>query len=304
MIKQYERGDVVWIDLESPTPEEIEEVSEKYALHPLVSRELSSPSERQKIDLYEDYMYFVLHFPAVGHNHGSHSTEEIDVVLGKDFLITTHYEPHDVIREFAGVFEVESLIKKGRHDLHAGFVFYALMQRLYSSLEEQLDRIDDQLEEAKAAVFHHKERAMVERIANINKNLLDFRIALKSHGSIWNSFEKAGAIFFDKKFAYYLSAISGWYQKISTMLDGSREILTDLRQTNDSLLSTRMNETMIHLTMMAFVVFPLNLISGIFSMNTVHHPIVGAPNDFAKILGIMAITTLFFFTFFKHRKWL
>lgn len=304
MIQTYERNGVTWVDLESPTQEEIEEVGEKYALHPLVTRELATPSARQKVDLYENYMYLVLHFPAVAHNHGSHAAEEIDFVLGKDFIITTHYEPSDVIRQFAGAFEVDSLIRKGKHDLHAGFIFFALIQRFYASLEDQLETIDALLNEAKRSVFHHQERAMVERIASINKKLLDFRLAIKSHRPIWESFEKAGALFFDKKFAYYLTAISGGYSKVASMLEGSREILNDLRQTNDSLLSTRMNETMVHLTMMAFVVFPLNLISGIFSMNTEHHPIVGTPYDFVKIILIMVGTTIFFFAFFKYKRWL
>ena len=70
------------------------------------------------------------------------------------------------------------------------------------------------------------------------------------------------------------------------------------------MLSSKENEVMKTLTIMAFVTFPLSLIATIFGMNTVNMPIIGGDYDFWIVIGIMAIFTFAFFVFFKKNKWL
>jgi Mg2+ and Co2+ transporter CorA len=55
---------------------------------------------------------------------------------------------------------------------------------------------------------------------------------------------------------------------------------------------------------MAFVTFPLSLFASIFGMNTKTLPLAGFEGDFWIILGIMVAATIFFFAFFKHKRWL
>lgn len=302
MTTTYEREGLTWIDLESPEKAELDAIAQKYNLHPLVVEELAQRSDRPKVDLYDQAMYLILHFPTL--RHESYSSEEIDFVIGKDFLITVHYQPVDALREVAGIFEINAVLQKNKNAGHAGFLFFTIIQKLYHSLEERMESVSHDLETAKNRIFRGEERAMVERLSSLNRTLLDFRISLKSHGNIWNSFENVGGEFFDKKFSYYMAAITGEYTKTWNMLEGNKEILSDLRETNDSLLTTKMNETMVHLTMMAFVVFPLTLIAAIFAMRTEDIPLIGTEGDFMKVIAIMAIVTVFIFVFFKYRKWL
>jgi len=58
------------------------------------------------------------------------------------------------------------------------------------------------------------------------------------------------------------------------------------------------------LTIMAFVTFPLTLISSVFGMNTTYLPIVGVHGDFWIILGFMCTLAIVFFSYFKYKKWL
>ena len=67
MIERKQYKGITWIDIESPTAEEIEEVSKQFKLHPLISTELGQPSARPKIDPYHDYIYTILHFPIYQH---------------------------------------------------------------------------------------------------------------------------------------------------------------------------------------------------------------------------------------------
>ena len=77
-----------------------------------------------------------------------------------------------------------------------------------------------------------------------------------------------------------------------------------LRETNNSLLTTKQNEVMKVFTIMAFVIFPLSLVAGIFGMNTAYIPIVGLPGDFWMVMGIMVVLGVLFLSFFMYKKWL
>ena len=57
-------------------------------------------------------------------------------------------------------------------------------------------------------------------------------------------------------------------------------------------------------TIMAFLTFPLSLLSSIFGMNTQAMPITGQPYDFWIIVGAMAILVVIALSYFRFKKWL
>jgi magnesium transporter len=80
--------------------------------------------------------------------------------------------------------------------------------------------------------------------------------------------------------------------------------LLELRETNNSLLSTKQNETMKTLTVLTFLFLPLSFVAGLFGMNTMNNPIVGNQFDFWIILAIMAFLGMVSLLYFKRKDWL
>ncbi|MBI5005460.1 MAG: magnesium transporter CorA family protein [Candidatus Lloydbacteria bacterium] len=305
MITKYAHKKLTWIDVENPNPEEVRSLADEYHINPLVANELLSPTLRPKVELHHNLIYLILHFPAFARTPGQHNADqEIDFIIGKNFLITTHYKRIDTLYEFSKAFEVNSILDKSNLGDHAGFLFFYLIRQLYKFLEEELDSVTTDLKDIEARIFQGEEKQMVFEISKVNRNLLNFRQATRPHQEVLASFEVAGKKFFGEDFSYYLHAISGEYYKISNILEGNRETLLGLRDTNDALLTTKTNEVMKTLTVMAFVTFALMLISSIFGMNTKILPIVGMPNDFWVIIIGIALATVSMFIFFKHKRWI
>lgn len=295
---------MTWIDLDSPTRDEVREVMEKYGIHPLAANELLTPTLRPQVDFYNDHIYLILHFPAVTHTHGDSPSQEIDFILGKDFIITTHYEHVDPLHEFSKAFEVNSILDKADMGDHAGYLFFYIIRDLYKHLVIELDTIDDRLEDIEDSIFKGEEAKMVREISHVNRDLLNIRQAIRPHKGMLDSFTVAGKAMFGESFAYHLQTILGDYYKVFTLLEGHKETLVDLRETNDSLLTTKTNEIMKNLTIVAFITFPLTLIAGTFGMNSVNMPIIGSDYDFWQIIGIMILSMSTMFIYFKHKKWI
>lgn len=307
MIRKIAHQGVTWIDVTSPTKDELSSLAKEFDLHPLLSTELGAPSVRSKVDVYEDYIYLILHFPNCEACYGvtpSADPKEIDFIVGKNFLITTHYEPVEALDEFAQIMEAGPNSYRAAGKTHAGHLLFAIARRLYQSLEEGLLYLNGNLKSVEKKVFAGHEKEMVKILADINHSLLDFHWSLKNHQEILTSFEMAGKEFFGPSFTYYLRAMLGEYEKIWNMLQSNREAFTDLRQINESLLTIKTNEIMKFFTVMAFVTLPLTVLTQMFGMNSDYLPIVGHPQGFWIILILMGISVATIFIFFRLKKWL
>ena len=132
MTKEHKYKKLTWIDLDNPTQDEVKDLAIKYDIDALTANELLTPTIRPRVDYHDNYIYLILHFPN-GHNDKSgfkKRIEEVDFVIGKDFIITTHYTSIDALLEFSKVFEVESILDKSNMTDHAGFVFFYMIQNL------------------------------------------------------------------------------------------------------------------------------------------------------------------------------
>lgn len=306
MITKQKFKDITWIDLEDPTQDEVRSLVDDYGIDPLMADELLSPTLRPKVDTYPDWIYLILHFPISykSSSIGEHIDQEVDFVIGKDILITVRYRSIDAFNEFAKIFETQSILDRGDIDKHPGYLFFYMLRYLYRNLSDQVDDIKKMLIDAEDHIFRGKEKKMVFQLSVINRVILAFREATLSHREVLLSFEEAARKFFPEDFSHYVRSITGEYYKVQNMLNSNKEYLNELKDTNNSILSTKQNETMKTLTILAFITFPLTLFAGIFGMNTVDMPIVGENNDFWIIIAAMSILTIFMFILFKLKKWL
>ncbi|HMP67169.1 MAG TPA: CorA family divalent cation transporter [Candidatus Paceibacterota bacterium] len=306
MISEYKHKNIVWIDLENPTQEEALQMVERFGIDPLVANELILPTLRPKVDYYKDYIYLILNFPAHHKGfdrHNSESIQEIDFIIGKKFIITTRYSNVDAFLEFSKAFEVQSILNKSNMSDNAGYIFFYMTQYLYKSMMNRLANIQDLLHDIENKIFSGHEKTMVIEISKLNRRILNYKESISLHKEILESFEVASRRFFGEEFDYYAHSIIGEYYKVRGELASTKEYLEELRNTNDSLLSTKQNEIMKILTVTNFIFLPLALIAGIFNMNA-DLPIVGSRYDFEIIITIMLAISIGMYIYFRRKKWL
>jgi magnesium transporter len=303
MISKYTYKGLTWVDLESPTEEELRHVQEEYSIPVTVGEEMRHESAQSKVDLYPGFIYLALHFPQISHSRDTVLDQEIDFVVGTDFVITTHYEFIESLHEFSKAFEVNVLLNKDMDINHAGFLFYHLIKNLYLHSRSELHQTNSLLKDTEDKIFEGKEGHMVEKISKINRTLLDFRQSLRFHKQVLSSFEISAKKLYGESFGFYASSIVNEYNKTQAVLDSHKEILDDLRNTNDSLLANKTTETMKILTIMTFLISPITAISNIFVINS---SFLGNqdPRSYYMVLGVMLFTSLVAFIYIKTKKWL
>jgi magnesium transporter len=109
---------------------------------------------------------------------------------------------------------------------------------------------------------------------------------------------------FGPEFAYYLRDLEGTEERVERTIENLQSSLVDLRETNNSLLSTKQNEIMKTLTVTAFVFLPLTFVGQLFGMSFEYLPLLHNPNGFWIIVGVMTGLGCGIFLYFKYRGWL
>lgn len=305
MISRYAYKGLTWVDIESPNREEIAHIMEEFSLPQLVAEEMVNSTLRSKVDLYDNFLYVILHFPLINPKTGAPSEQEVDFVIGKQFIITIRYESIEPLHQFAKVFEVNSMLDRNSMVSHAGFIFMQMMKELYIRSLHELDITMHEIKKIENMIFKQEEADMVKKILMVSRKLLDFKQALRFHRDILHSYESASKKFFGEEYGYYADVITAEFNKVNSLLEGLRETLGELQRTNASLLTTRTNDIVKTLTILTFIMMPLSIISGIFMMNTTENLIfIKSFQDFYFVLGAMFLTSLVIFLYFRHRKWL
>lgn len=302
MLSTYKYQGVTWIDLETPTEDELLHIIEQYNIPEYLAKELVTETILSKVDTYENMVYLVLHFPRV-HNEKRMPDLEIDFILGKDFIITVHYEFSNALHDFTRNLELELMLDKNLPVKHAGHVFQAIINESYKQAKHKLDDLYQMLEAVKEQIYKGHEDRMVIELSEVNRKILDFRQALRFHDDIFKSLEKPTGKIFNEDYWVSIEFMRSELHKISSILDGHKELLLDLRETNDSLLSAKTNKTMRILTIMSFTTFPLTLVATIIAMVTDVH-IINTTEQFLYIALAILLVGVLIILHFRHKKWL
>lgn len=303
MVSRYSQRHLTWIDCASPTPAEVKDLMREFSIDPSLAEELLLPSFRPKVERRGACIYVILHFPLLHGTHGRHE-QEIDFIIGKDFLITTRYATVEPLHTFAKSFEADTVLGRDGAAVHGGHLFVSMARSLYRALGYECDTLERRLRDIEERVFAGEERNMVIRISHVGRLIHDFRQSLLSHGEMLSSLEPVAARFFGSEFSYYVHELEGAHKRTQGQLEHLRDSLVELRETNNSLLSTKQNEVMKTLTVLSFIFLPITFITGLFQMNTAHTPLIGTPYDFWIIVGSIVLVTLGCFVYFYRKDWL
>jgi magnesium transporter len=84
----------LWVDLESPTPEENEILKNVFDFHELAIEDcIEANIEEPKLDDYEDYLFIVIHSVVFKSDLLTFDIIELDMFFGKNFVVTYHKIP-------------------------------------------------------------------------------------------------------------------------------------------------------------------------------------------------------------------
>lgn len=303
MVKKYKYKKLTWIDVESPTNEEVRQLMGEYNIHPLAAEELLLPTTKACVETYGNHLYLALHFPAWKHTH-KEVMQEIDFIIGKDFVLTTRYDSIDALHKFSKVFEVNSILEKTDLGNHAICIFFRLIETLYNSLNHELEFMSDVLSEIEKKVFSGQEKQMVFKLSQVSRELIGFKHATNGHIEILNSFEYESTKLFGAKWENDNKDMISECRKIINSIEKHTESLKEIRETNNALLETKQSEIMLMFTSITIISSVVTIIASWFLIESKNTPFEGNPDKFWLVGLVMFIVAIVLAILMRKKKWL
>ena len=302
-VEVVEFGGLRWLNVERPRPIDRAWLEEHFDFHPLDYEDVLSRNQRPKIDEYDDYLFIVLYFPVFDKTVGRLNAAELDMFIGPDFLITlpnTPVPPVEYLFERCRSNEDvrEQLLSKG-----SGYLLYKIVDDSFDYCFPMLRKIGNKLERLEEDIFEGKAEEVVRDLSNSKQEIINFRKIIRPQRAVLRDLERTKQRYLAEDLEVYFDDIVDASERIWDMLENYKEVVEALEDTNESVLSHRVNEVLRVLTAISVVVLPLTFIASIWGMN-VHVPGEGESAPFWMIMGGMVVLLLGMVAYFRRRGFL
>ncbi len=296
-----------WVNIEGPEPLECAWLEEQFGFHALDLEDVMSRNQRPKIDEYPDYLFIVLHFPVFDRAVGRLNAGELDIFVGPDYLVTI---PNQPLQPVEYLFERCRQKEEFREQLFSngpGYLLYRIVDDSFDYCFPMLRKIGNKLDAVEDEIFSGRSEEVVRDISNVKQEIINFRKVIRPQRPVLRDLEGVKQRFLAARegeaLEIYFDDVVDAHERIWDMLENYKEVVEALEDTNESLISHRVNDILRFLTAISVIVLPLTLIASIWGMN-VGVPGQGDSEDFYVIVGAMVVLLVAMVAFFRRRGWL
>jgi magnesium transporter len=298
-----EAAGVRWLNLERPREADRDWLEREFGFHPLAIEDVASRNQRPKLDAYDDYLFIVLHFPVFDKSQDRLLTAEVDVFVGPDFLITL---PDQNLPPLSAMFERhrerdevrESVFSKG-----TGYLLYKIVDTCVDASFPMLRKMGAKLDQLEDDIFEGRSAKIVQDISNAKQEIINFRRVVRPMRAVLRDLERTKQRYIADDLDIYFDDITDAAERIWDVLENYKEVAEALEDSNESVLSHRLNASIRVLTAFSVALMPLTLIASIGGMNVDLPGEQGLLEFWAIILVMGAILTAILL-YFRRRGFL
>nr|WP_262914612.1 CorA family divalent cation transporter [Pontibacter vulgaris] len=287
----------IWLDVEDPTAEELQQVAEKYGLHSSSVKDCLEPHHLPKYEVINNIVFMITRvYDTSAHIDADtiqELTNKIAIFYTEGFIITIHRHPIELLLEIkqkhidAGMLKSTSelLVKIIKASLRT---FEAPAQRLAIEIDYYEEKIflHSSTAPLTKGLYHVKRKAGVSRrILRLTEVILDsINLTLPQNPDLQDMLDL--------------------HLHVSTLYDEILDSINNLINIYISLSSNKTNEVMRVLTIFSVFFMPLTFIAGIYGMNFDFMPELHTKYGYPFIMLLMAVVTASIYYWFRKKRWL
>jgi magnesium transporter len=264
-------GGFIWLDYYKPSKEELTVLVSILGIHPLSVEDCLDERQVPKIEHFPNNSFII--FNAFSYADKTLYIDEINLFIGKNFLITVSGHNSEGRRPFA---DIERVVSNDKGNAKSGpaFLMHIAIDYLVDQKFDACEALEDELQDAEDGVLDHPSTFNPTELLRLRKSLLNLRKSLYHEREILVKICRLDCPFVTEKAIFHYRDIYDHLSKFFELTDTYREIVTSLMELYTSLLNnlmTRMsndtNTSVKRLTLITTVFMPLTLLAGVGGMS-------------------------------------
>jgi len=295
----------LWLDFEATPPEEDEPVlREVFGFHRLAIEDALKQSHVPKLDDWEDYLYIVLHAVTFDHSgEGSVDTLELDVFLGKNYLVTHHDKQIEALeRIWSNIGHDQRYHKNGVDRL-----LYRLADEVVGSYMPVVEALDKAIDDAEDQVFNNPTPHTLEKIFSLKRDVLHLRRVIGPQREVLNRLARDDYAVVEVRTRVYFRDVYDHLVRMHDITETVRDLVSGALDTYLSVINNRMNDIMKTLTVITTLFMPITFLTGFFGMNFFvaipPYTFFTTAPVFVAVLLMVLLVPLAMFIWIRRRGW-
>jgi magnesium transporter len=304
-----DQAGLLWVDIQGPeehaTPVLQDWLCDHFHFHPLAVEDALREAHVPKVDDWGDYLYIVFHVARIVPVSEDLELQELDIFLGKNYLITYHTAPLPILDQDRQNIERDprDRLRHGADHLLIRFLELAIDQSLAA-----IEDLDEQVDAIQNAVMENASPKILKRIFRIKRSAIQLHKILSPQREVLNRLARDpfGAV--QSKHRVYFRDLYDHVVRIHDISESLRDLISGTLETYLSVVSNRTNDIMKTLTIVTVMFMPMSFVVGFFGMNFFGEAL--ALNwPFPKGLlfwgsfAIMAVSPCFIWFYARRKKW-
>lgn len=295
-----DKGLILWVDLDNPTEEEIKSILEGvFQFHPLAIEDCVAPSDLPKIEDYEEYLFMVTHAVDFSRQE-KFATTELDLFLGKDFLVTFH-TAH--LRSVAAL--IERLSKAATPGPRGpDRLVHTLLDLMVDNFAPVLDELRTELEEIEEHVLSQSSsKTFIQEILHARADFSKLRQIVRPQRDIIDRLARGDNKMIRATLVPYFRDLR---DNLSRFEDAAVAYHERLLMAFDIYLNKaafEANEGIKFLTALTAITIPVMVVGTWYGMNFSNMPELSSPYGYFVAVALVGVLTLLTFWYLKRKKW-
>jgi magnesium transporter len=298
------RGDPglhVWVDLDQPTPAEVTQVLEHvFSFHPLAIEDCVTVSQLPKIEDYGNYLFLVMHALAYS-GEGVFETHELNLFLGKEFMVTYHTVPLRAVQLFCDRVRANPNNGAKGPDRLAHTILDMVVDHYKQTVDDmglEVETLEDSMFEAKG-----EEDFMVSAF-RMRKDLGKLRAIIRPQAEIVTRLSRGEFKLIRAHLLPYFRDVADHLARYESQ---AASFSDQLFLVIDVFLNKAQNETnkiIKALTLITIVTTPVMVVGTWYGMNFRPIPELEGPWSYPTALAVMVLSTITLTLWCRRKGWL
>jgi magnesium transporter len=292
---------VAWINIDGlHCAEVIRAAGKHFAIHPLLLEDIMNTGQRPKLEEFDDGLFLVLRMLWFNEEKDRIISEQLGMVIGKNYLLTFQEEPGD------GFAPVRDRLKnkKGRvRSQGPDYLAYSLLDTVVDSHIEIIEELGEKIEVLEEEILTDPGRDVMERINHFKREMNYLKKCIRPARDLVVQLLNSESPLVKNQTVPFLKDLADLFTQASEAIDTYRDMLADMTHLYNAVINNRMNDIMKILTIFAAIFIPLSFIAGVYGTNFEYFPELHYRYSYYIFLGVLFLIAMSMLVFFKRKKW-
>lgn len=290
-------GKNVWLDITDPQEEDYRYLADRFGVHPQTIEEMQTGRSLPRLQILEESSFISWYDFDIS---GEREPARFFCLVGERYLVTVHPAEAGVIEEVWAGAARDAAVLTGR----PGMILYAVLDATIDRYFEAIDLFNDEVDDLEDVMLEKPSPGDVRRLFGIKRRMLDLRRAAAPEREVVNTILRHKTPYIVGDGERYYEDLYDHLVRIIDLIDTLRDMAGGAMQIYQATISNNLNAIMKTLTIIATIMMPLTLISGIWGMNLeLISPSRWTPG-FYWVMASMAIIGGGMLYWFRRRGWL